>query len=757
MTPRRPLADPPPTLPGHRSPARRRLLASALPAVALVLVVPVAAGVAPAQADPMIGTVLNRYGMPGIIDTPTAEALPDATLSAVLSWNELGSRTGLGFQVLPRVSATLRYGRFDSTEEDRGYVRDRSFDVRLLLLDEREGSWQPSVAVGLQDFIGTGFYASEYVVATKTVTPRLRVSAGLGWGRLASTGGIGAPFGDRGAPDEGTGGTLNTDQWFKGEAAPFLGVSFRATDKLTLLAEYSGDDYACETGDAENCARRPWLSDKEPLKNNINLGFSYQAGENYQVGGYVLGGKHFGIQASMTLNPRRAPHPSGLEKGPAPVRLRPAPSADPEGWSGVWAGDPTAQPAIQKALGDALAKEGQTLESMVLTANRAEVRIRNSRYIQQAEAVGRTARLMTRALPPSVETLVVTSVEGGMPTSSVTMRRADVERLENTEAGQIAAAAALTDAEPRPAGLVQSPGIAPRFSWSIRPYLSTGLFDPDQPLRYEVGAAASASYVLTPGLSVKGSVRQRVFGNADQDAPGDMTVDQYLAMSDDEITAQNNGVYRVRSDGRMYSGNSQPRITDLTLNWNAKLTPQVYSRVTVGLLENMYGGASAEVLWKPVNSRLAVGAEVNQVKKRDYRDNFEFLDYEVTTGHVSAYYEFGGGFVGQLDVGRYLAGDNGATVTLTREFANGWKIGAYATKTDLSAEEFGEGSFDKGITIRAPVAWALGTPSQRTVGGTISSLNRDGGQRVRVDGRLYDTIRDSHSTKMYDGWGRFWR
>ena len=45
-------------------------------------------------------------------------------------------------------------------------------------------------------------------------------------------------------------------------------------------------------------------------------------------------------------------------------------------------------------------------------------------------AVGRTARLMTRALPPSVETLVITSNNDGMATSSVVLNRADVERLE---------------------------------------------------------------------------------------------------------------------------------------------------------------------------------------------------------------------------------------------------------------------------------------------------------------------------------------
>ncbi|PAU98121.1 YjbH domain-containing protein [Paracoccus salipaludis] len=733
------------------TPLTRRLLATALPtAVALV---PAGAGL----ADPMIGTVTNRYGLPGAIDTPSAEMTPDATLGAVLGYSALGNTAGLSFQILPRVTGVLRYGKFDSTEEERGYVRDRSFDIRVSLLDESPDGWRPAVAVGLQDAIGTGFYASEYVVATKTLSPRLRVSAGLGWGRLASSGGIGSLIDDRGAPDDEEGGTLNTDQWFRGEAAPFLNIQWKATDKLTLLAEYSGDDYACETGDADSCPRDVWLSDEEPLSTNINVGLSYQAGQNYQIGAYVLGGKHFGIQASMTLNPRQAPFPSGLEKGPAPVRLRPAVAADPDGWSGAWAQDPTAQPAIQQALGDALRKEGQVLESMVLTANRAEVRIRNNRYVQQAEAVGRTARLMTRALPPSVETLVVTSVEGGMPVSSVTMRRSDVERLENTEVGQIASVAALTDADPRPAGLVRSPDVTPRFQWGLRPYLSTGLFDPDEPFRFEVGAAATASYELLPGLTLKGTVRQRLFGNAEQDAPGDFTVDEYLALTDEEIAAENNGVYRVRSDGRMYSGNDKPRVPELTLAWNAHPTSTVYTRVTVGLLENMYGGVSGEVLWKPVNSPLALGAEINRVRKRDYTDAFEFLDYEVTTGHVSAYYEFGGGFVGQLDVGRYLAGDDGATVTLTREFASGWSVGAYATKTNLSAEEYGEGSFDKGIEIKIPLAWATGMPSKRTVGGSLSSLNRDGGRRVRVDDRLYETVRDSHSTKMYEGWGKFWR
>jgi len=727
----------------------RRLLASTLPAALLL-----GLGASAASGDPLIGNKLNGRGLPGGIDTPSAEMLPDATLGATLSYSDLARRNTLVFQILPRLTTSLSYGRFDSLEESRGYVWDRSFDLRYQFLDEDPDGWRPAMAIGLQDFMGTGFYSAEYIVATKSINPRLRVSAGLGWGRLAQSGGIGSPFGDRPGPDEEEGGKPNIDTWFKGEMAPFINATWQATDKLALTAEYSGDDYACETGDADTCERDVWLSDHDKLKNNINLGASYNFGENYQISGYLLGAQTLGVQFSVAMGPNQAPFPSGIEKAPAPVRPRPSPAADPEGWSGAWSADPTAQPAIQKALQDALDKEGQTLESMALDANRAEVRIRNRRYMQHAEAVGRTARLMTRALPPSVETMVITFSEDGLPTTSVTLRRSDVERLENTEASQIANVAVMTDAVPRPGNLTYSEGMFPRFRWVLKPYLSTSIFDPDEPFRYEVGAEAGVEYEPTPGLILAGSLRQRVFGSMEQDGPGGLTPEEYEDLDTDIGPG---GVPRVRSDGRMYSGNKSPTIPRLTLAWYAKATPTVYTRITGGLIERAFGGVSAETLWWPTNSPLALGAEVSRVRKRDFRDVFGFRDYEVTTGFLSAYYTWDNGIHAQLDVGQYLAGDKGATITLERQFANGWRVGAWASKTDISSEDFGEGSFDKGVSISIPLAWGTGEPSMRRVGGDIRSLSRDGGNKLRVQGRLYDRVRDSQSGEIYQGWGKFWR
>ena len=66
----------------------------------------------------------------------------------------------------------------------------------------------------------------------------------------------------------------------------------------------------------------------------------------------------------------------------------------------------------------------------------------------------------------------------------------------------------------------------------------------------------------------------------------------------------------------------------------------------------------------------------------------------------------------QVDAGRYLAGDWGATFALDRRFANGWKIGAFFTLTNVSAARFGEGSFDKGIRMTIPLSWITGKPAR---------------------------------------------
>ena len=62
------------------------------------------------------------------------------------------------------------------------------------------------------------------------------------------------------------------------------------------------------------------------------------------------------------------------------------------------------------------------------------------------------------------------------------------------------------------------------------------------------------------------------------------------------------------------------------------------------------------------------------------------------------------------------------------------------TLTNVSAAQFGEGSFDKGIIIRIPFDWLLPVPTQSEYSVDLRPLTRDGGQRLAGDTVLYDTL-----------------
>ena len=94
---------------------------------------------------------------------------------------------------------------------------------------------------------------------------------------------------------------------------------------------------------------------------------------------------------------------------------------------------------------------------------------------------------------------------------------------------------------------------------------------------------------------------------------------------------------------------------------------------------------------------------------------------------------------------------------MDREFNNGFKVGAYFTLTDVSFDDFGEGSFDKGIRITVPQSWLTGQSTRTTLARTIQPVLRDGGARLNVPNRLYNVNHDYRANNLGDGWGRIFR
>ena len=195
-------------------------------AAALCLGLGLAASPAVPQEDPWARPTLNYMGVPGMLDMPTAHPMRDADLSMSVGAFEDTIRGTLHFQITPRLSGVFRYVNIEAFGTQDQYY-DRSFDLSYLLAEE--GRHTPAVTVGLQDFGGTGIYAGEYIVATKTFG-RLRATGGIGWGRFGSYNGFTNPLGLfkkslESRPEGETGieqtGKLDTGQWFRGDIAIF--------------------------------------------------------------------------------------------------------------------------------------------------------------------------------------------------------------------------------------------------------------------------------------------------------------------------------------------------------------------------------------------------------------------------------------------------------------------------------------------------------------------------------------------------------
>ncbi|WP_372835684.1 YjbH domain-containing protein [Puniceibacterium confluentis] len=704
--------------------ARYTMISTAL---ALVLATSVAARERPTPRPP-----LNFLGVPGLIDMPTGHAMPDADLSFTAGIFDGTVRNTAHFQITPRLSGVFRYAYIRDYGGSGAYY-DRSFDLRYLL--NPESDTLPAVSLGMQDFGGTGIYAGEYIVATKTIG-RLRATGGIGWGRFGSHNSFDNPLGilaDRfkTRPEQTGGisqtGRLDVGQWFRGDAALFGGLQYQLGENLVLTAEYSSDAYKSETA-------RGLFKRTAP----VNIGASYRFENGLDLSAAYLYGSTVAVRLSYSINPKSTSAVrGGLETAPPIVAVRAPGAADDLGWTRQADG----KEILRSNVAQTFWESGLRLDAFAVDARSVQVRFRNLRYTNSAQALGRATRILTSLMPASVDTFVLTPItDDGTAAARITFKRSDVEELAHAPDGswQALARAGIDDAYPAD-GTAVSQDVFPGFTWGVGPYLSATYFDPKQPIRLDLGVQANARYEPQPGLVFQGQIRHRLTG------------------TQGDVDPSNSIIRHVRSDVGIYAREGQTALTSLTAARYFRPGSDLYGRLTLGYLESMYGGLSGELLWKPVTSRLAFGVEANYVRQRNFRQDFGFQDYDVLTGHLSTYFDADDGFTYQLDAGRYLAGDWGATLSVSREFGNGIRIGAFASLTTVSFDDFGEGSFDKGIQFEVPLSVLSGQVSKRKIARAIRPVQRDGGARLDVQGRLYDGVRAYHQPELQSQWGRFWR
>jgi hypothetical protein len=686
----------------------------------------------PARAEEVPASGGDFGGM-GLMETRNARFREDGTLEAGGTWRRQRRFWFVSFQPLPILETTFRLTERLNATTGRGSTTDRAFDVKLRLLEE--GPWNPALAVGLQDVIGTGIYAGEYLVASRRWGP-LDVSLGLGFGRLGTRGDFANPLtefaeGFRTRPrDVGRGGTLRVD-FFRGEnvalfggaeySLPRFGTPWGELDGLRAKVEWSGDalrdergGYPVRRGPLRGAARSP-----------VNLGLQW-TGEHVDAAIGFVHGTDLLVRLSLRMDPAQPPAATPLRPVPPMPARRAADTAADDRARAAFA-------ALREAGFRPLAYEERGVE--------ARIAVSEGSFRSMPQVASRVLRAVNGILPPEVEAIRLSWWQAGAETGALMVPRQAVEAAASPWGGSVEEAWGATTLLPAtgtiPPGSFTEPG--PSWDWVLEPKLNLQLGDPSRTLRYQGAAAAGARVEFGHGFSLAGSVQQAVFGNLDRGLPSDSVLP------------------RVRSDYALYARDGKTSIPGLYGErvWN--LAPDVFARATAGLLEPMFGGISSEVLWRPRDRGFAVGLDLNLVQQRATDGLFGFRNYGVATGHVSLYADLPvWNLYGILRAGRYLAGDWGGTVEIGRRFDSGIEVGGFATFTNVPFSRFGEGSFDKGIYVRVPLN-LFGTDSRGDGTAVIRPVQRDGGQRLAVDNPLWEVTRAGREDAVRRGIGGFAR
>lgn len=176
-----------------------------------------------------------------------------------------------------------------------------------------------------------------------------------------------------------------------------------------------------------------------------------------------------------------------------------------------------------------------------------------------------------------------------------------------------------------------------------------------------------------------------------------------------------------------------------------------------GYLEEMYGGAGGEILYRPHNARWAIGAESFLAFKRDPETslNLGFNGARLLSGHINGWYDLPlWDLTMNAKIGRYLAEDVGGTLALQKHFHNGAVLEGYVTVTDQSDFDLFGGTThaDHGIRLSLPLGGFKNVPRNTSADFTFKPFGRDIGQKLDNPLPLYELTEGFSTRHMAEYW-----
>lgn len=622
------------------------------------------------HTDSYIYNSFNNHGVLGLINTPSARMYDEGAFGITLYDGTPDQKLTMTSYPYDWMEASFFYTNIQNQSYGAGYNQDyKDKGFNLKFRLKEEGRW-PAIAVGFNDIAGTGYYSSEYIAANYG-RDNLDFSFGLGWGTL------------NGSNSSFKNPLINIYDGFKDRPTQFSGKGgqFQPSRYFSggTVSPFFGINYVFndkfkfkleyDSTDTESNNRIKY----DTRESDYSFGIEYQPSKNYLIGMSFERGSYLSLKFNFKSDPKDT-----LKT----YQYKPAEELEGDG-------------AYKK-----------------LIKNLEENGIGVKKIIEDRTKIGIEVSQFTHPSLEIMEEIIYTATKNSQLKKEVTVDyvTANLKVSSNIQSELEDDAVTVYTAN-------ASRGFNTNTRLNFRPFLAArdGFF------KYAILLENDSEYIFNDSLFISSNLKYSIRDNF-----GDLT-----------IPPLNTYPAQVRSDVKSYLRNFDDRVIigRAELNYFRTIKPNNHIMVTAGILEEMFSGIGLEYLYFNQKNNFAAGFELFNVYKRDYDLRFGHQDYSNTIGSVNFYYRNFRyvPFDSKISFGEYLAGDVGTTFEISRSFKTGLKFGVFASFTDVTSEEFGEGSFDKGIFFNIPIY-------QNFVSYTWRPLTKDPAARLNRQHNLYNML-----------------
>jgi len=587
---------------------------------------------------------INTHGQVGYINTPSAFTLQESSISFNLYRGVPDRKLIVTGSPFNEFDASIFYADITGVPYpgfDQSY-KDKGFNIKINL---RESDNYPAIAIGANDIGGTGIYSSEYLVVSEKIN-KFEYSIGMGWGRYNDGITFKNPFikisenfRTRGEGFSSQGGSFEFERYFSGEEASLFGAISFSPSKDLKLILEYDPTLNIES------------TETILPKSNFNISLDYFFDDFYLRTSYERG-------AYTTFQIGNYQNFSKYQKNKTYKTID----------------NPRSIMDLKKILnlnGIGLKKVEKDEDTISLTVrqNSYQNQFNANKFILQA----------VKEIENNSDTLIIKHDYLDM---EILKTYHSINELENIRIEKYT----NQDVEKTIYAVEDK---YPIINNSLQPRLRTFLAAREGFLFHGMFLEDDLEIILRENLIFLANFKYSLFDN----------FDELIIPPRDTYPAQ------VRSDNKKYFNNFDHGIPigRMELNYYRSWSRKNFLVLSAGLYEEMFGGYGLEYLFYPEGSLFGFGAEYFSLAKRDYKMNFNFLDYRNDIFRINAFVKDPGTkVIFKISAGEYLAGDKGYTFEAKRRFDNGVEFSAFFSNTDVSEELFGEGSFDKGVKLRIP-------------------------------------------------------